>query len=140
MHCYPLSLARNSLFVRCHVTMNQPMNARVVLKRSSLYNRIDYFLLCGSNIFFALYDGIKKEPPTPVLKPEGLLNSLRSWRDYNAGILFWRRVSGEASIGLVLILLAAPPPIFLAGLPHTVFNALTTPATQATCSLAIIFL
>ena len=26
-------LAGNSLFVRCHVTMNQPMKARVVLKK-----------------------------------------------------------------------------------------------------------
>ena len=34
-------------------------------------------------------------------------------------------------IGLVLILLAAPPPIFLAGLPHTAFTALIPPATQA---------
>ena len=57
--------------------------------------------------------------------------SLRSWRDYNAGVLFWRRSRhahatkprGKIAIGLVLILLAAPPPILTAGLPHTAFTS-----------------
>ena len=39
--------------------------------------------------------------------------------------------AARESLGLVLILLAAPPPIFLAGLPHKAFNALIRPATQA---------
>ena len=34
------------------------------------------------------------------------------------------------SIRLVLILLAAPPPILFVGLPHTAFSALIPPATQ----------
>ena len=33
-------LEGNCLFVRCHVTMNQAMNARVVLKELQLYNKV----------------------------------------------------------------------------------------------------
>ena len=35
-------LAGNSLFVRCLVTINQPMNALVVLRKLQLYNNFIY--------------------------------------------------------------------------------------------------
>ena len=44
---------------------------------------------------------------------------------------FSRAAKSRGKVGLVLILLAAPRSIYLTGLPHTAFNVLIPPATQA---------